>query len=60
MRTLVRANLGSAFILSAGDRILRTRTLTSGAQSDFAVKLEKSSSLQNASTSMLQACAPQP
>jgi hypothetical protein len=59
MRSLVRANLGSALILSAGDRILQSRTFTSGEQSDVATESEKSSSPQNAATSTLQACAPQ-
>jgi len=56
----VRRNLpGSALILSAGDRIFRSRTLTSAPQSDFAVKWEERSSPQDAATSTLQACAPQ-
>jgi hypothetical protein len=58
MRSLIlRANLGSALILSAGDRILRSRTFMSAQKSDFATKSEKSSSPQNAATSTLQACA---
>jgi hypothetical protein len=59
MSGLMRANLGSALILSAGDRSLRSRTLMLAQQTDFAVKSEKSSSPQNAATSTLQACAPQ-
>jgi hypothetical protein len=59
MRTLAIANLGSALILSACDRILRSRTLTSGQQSDIAAKSDKSSSPQDAATNTLQACAPQ-
>ena len=58
VRTLAIARLGSALILSAGDRILRSRTFTSAQQSDIAAKSDKSSSPQNAATSTLQACAP--
>jgi len=59
MRSLVRANLGSALILSAGDRISRSRTFTSGEELAFTAKSEKDSSPQNAATSTLQACATQ-
>ena len=59
VRTLAIAHLGSALILSAGDRILRSRTFSSGQQSDIAAKSDKHSSPQNAATSTLQACAPQ-
>jgi hypothetical protein len=55
----LRANLESALILSAGDRILRSRTFMPAQQSDFAAKSEKSSSPQDAATSTLKACAPQ-
>jgi hypothetical protein len=58
MKTLAIARLGSALILSAGDRILRSRTFTSAQQSDIAAKSDKSSSPQDAATSTLQACAP--
>jgi hypothetical protein len=58
MSTLAIARLGSALILSAGDRILRSRIFTSGQQPDIAAKSDKSSSSQNAATSALQACAP--
>src|SRR5213078_4112309 len=58
VRTLVIARLGSALILSAGDRILRSRTFTSGKQSEIAANADKSSSPQDAATSTLQACAP--
>jgi hypothetical protein len=57
MRTGAIAPLGSALILNAGDRILRSRTFTSSEQSQIAVKSEKSWSPQNAATSTLQACA---
>jgi hypothetical protein len=53
------APLGSALILSAGDRILRSRTLMLAQQTDFAMKSQKSSSPQDAATSTLQACASQ-
>jgi hypothetical protein len=56
--TLAIARLGSVLILSAGDRILRSRTFTLGQQSEIAAKSDKSSSPQNAATSTLQACAP--
>ena len=59
MRSLPIARLGSALILSAGDRILRSRTFTSAQQSDFAAKLERSLSPQDAATSTLEAYAPQ-
>ncbi len=59
MKRLVHANPGSALILSAGDRILRSRTLTSGQQLEFARKWEKNSSPQNGATSTLQARPPQ-
>ena len=59
MRTGAIAPLGSALILNAGDRILRSRTFTSSEQSQIAVKSDKSWSPQNAATSTLQACAPQ-
>jgi hypothetical protein len=59
MRILAIARLGSALILSAGDRILRSRTFTSGQQPDIAAKSDKSSSPQNAATSTLQARATQ-
>jgi hypothetical protein len=59
VRTLETARLGSALILSAGDRILRSRTFTLRQQSEIAAKSDKSSSPQNAATSTLQACAPQ-
>jgi hypothetical protein len=59
MSRLATARLGSALILSAGDRILRSRPLTLVQQSDFAVKWEKSSLPQEASTSTLEACTPQ-
>jgi hypothetical protein len=59
VRTLAIARPGSALILSAGDRILRTRTFTLGQQSETAAKSDKSSSPQNAAISTLQACAPQ-
>jgi hypothetical protein len=59
MRTGAIAPLGSALILSVGDRILRSRTFTSSEQSQIAVKSDKSSSPQNAANSTLQACAPQ-
>jgi hypothetical protein len=58
VKTLAIAHLGSALILSAGDRILRSRTFISGQQSEIAAKSDKSSSPQNAATSTLQACAP--
>jgi hypothetical protein len=60
MRTLVRANLGSALIMSAGDSesFRESRTFKSGQQSDIAPKSDKSPSSQNAATSTLQACAP--
>ena len=58
VRALVIARLGSALILSAGDRILRSRTFTSGRQLHTAAKSDKSSSPQDAATSTLQACAP--
>jgi hypothetical protein len=58
MKTLARANLGSALILSAGDRILRSRTFTSGQESEIAARSDKSSSPQDAATSTLEACAP--
>ena len=58
MSTLAIARLGSVLILSAGDRILRSRTFTLGQQSEIAAKSDKSSSPQNAATSTLQACAP--
>jgi hypothetical protein len=56
--TLAIARLGSALILSAGDRILRSRTFASGQQSDIASMSDKSSSPQDAATSTLQAFAP--
>jgi hypothetical protein len=56
--TLAIARLGSALILSAGDRILRSRTFASGQQSDIAAMSDKSSSPQDAATSTLQAFAP--
>jgi hypothetical protein len=61
MSSLPIARLGSALILSAGDSesFRESRTFTSAQQSEFAVKLEQSSSPQNAATSTLQACAPQ-
>jgi hypothetical protein len=61
MRSLVHANLGSALILSAGDSesFRESRTFTSGQQSEFVRKWEKSSSPQKAATSTLQTCAPQ-
>lgn len=59
MRALAIARLGSALILSAGDRILRSRTFASVQQSHIAAKSDKSSSPQDAATSTLQACAPQ-
>ena len=59
MRTLAIARLGSALILSAGDRVLRSRTFTLGQQSKIAAKSDKSSSPQNAATSRLHAFAPQ-
>jgi hypothetical protein len=62
MRSFVlRANLGSALILSAGDSesFRESRTFMSAQQSVFAAKSEKSSSPQDAATSTLQACAPQ-
>jgi hypothetical protein len=60
VRSLVRAHLGSALILSAGDseRFRESRTFTSGEQSAFAAKSEKSSSPKDPATSTLQACAP--
>jgi hypothetical protein len=58
MRTPAIARLDSALILSAGDRILRSRTFISGQQSEIAAKSDKSSSPQDAATSTLQACAP--
>ncbi len=57
------SDLGSALILSAGDRILRSRTFPENQQARFATTattFNKSSSPQNAATSMLQACAPLP
>ena len=57
MRRLTIAHLGSALILSAGDRILRSRTFTSVRQLNFAAKSEKSSSPQDGAISTLQACA---
>ena len=51
--------LGSALILSAGDRILRSRTFPSGQHPQIAAKWDKSSSPQDAATSTLEACAPQ-
>jgi hypothetical protein len=59
MSGLPIARLGTALILSAGDRILRARTLMLAQQTDVAVKSEKSSSPQDGATSTLQACAPQ-
>ena len=59
MRTGAIAPLGSALILNAGNRILRSRTFTSSEQSQIAVKSDTSASAQNAATSTLQACAPQ-
>ena len=61
MRTDAIAPLGSALILNAGDSesFRESRTFTSSEQSQIAVKSDKSSSLQNAATSTLQACAPQ-
>jgi len=59
VRRLAIARLGSALILSAGDRILRSRTFTPGQQSEIARKADESSSPQDAATSTLQACAPQ-
>ena len=58
MRTGAIAPLGSALILNAGDRILRSRTFTSSEQSQIAVKSDKSSLPLNAATTTLQACAP--
>ena len=58
MKPWPRADLGSALFLGAGDRILRSRTWISAQQLEFAAKLEKSSSPQDAATSTLQACAP--
>jgi hypothetical protein len=58
MRGLANARLGSALILSAGDRILRSRTFTSGQESEIAPKSDKSSSPHDAATSTLEACAP--
>ena len=58
MRGLANARLGNALILSAGDRILRSRTFISAQQSDIVAKPDKSSSPQDAATSTLQACAP--
>jgi|KBSSwiStaDraftv2_1062776.scaffolds.fasta_scaffold2525948_2 hypothetical protein len=58
MRGLANARLGNALILSAGDRILRSRTFTSGQESEIAAKSDKSSSPQDAATSTLEACAP--
>ena len=57
MSTLAITRLGAALIVSA-DRILRSRTFTSGQQSDIAAKSDKNSSPQDAATSTLQACAP--
>ena len=61
MRRLVRAHLGSALILSAGDSesFRESRTFISGEQAPFAAKSEKSSSPKDPATSTLQACAPQ-
>jgi len=59
MRTVAFAPQGSALILSAGDRILRSRSFPSGKQLQMAAKWNKSSSPQNAATSTLQARAPQ-
>jgi hypothetical protein len=61
MSSLPIVRLGSALILSAGDSesFRESRTFKSAQQSDFAAKLEESSSPQNAATSTLQACAPQ-
>jgi hypothetical protein len=53
------AYLGSALILRVGDRILRSPTLGQNRQSNFSAESEKNSSPQNATTSTLQACAPQ-
>ncbi|PYI58307.1 MAG: hypothetical protein DMC59_08805 [Verrucomicrobia bacterium] len=50
--------LGSALILSAGDRILRSRTSVFRCLPQSLSHLGKSSSPQNAATSTLQACAP--
>src|SRR5205807_10288262 len=50
--------LGSALMLSAGDRILRSRTSLSFRLSQIESHSRKSSSPQNAATSTLQACAP--
>jgi hypothetical protein len=58
MRGLANARLGNALILSAGDRILRSRTFTSGQESEIAAKSAKSSSPEDAATSTLEACAP--
>ena len=58
MSTLAITRLGAALIVSAADRILRSRTFTSGQQSDIAAKSDKNSSPQDAATSTLQACAP--
>jgi hypothetical protein len=59
VRTLAIARLGSALILGAGDRILRSRAFTLGQQSEVAAKSDESSSPQNAATSTLQTCAPE-
>jgi hypothetical protein len=59
VRTLAIARQGTTLILSAGDRILRSRTFTLGQQSEIAAKSDESSSPQNAAASTLQACAPQ-
>jgi len=51
--------LGSALILSAGDRILRSRTSLCCRLPQIVSHLEGSPSPQNAATNTLQACAPQ-
>jgi len=51
--------LGSALILSAGDRILRSRTSLFCRLPQIVSHLEGSPSPQNAATNTLQACAPQ-
>jgi len=50
--------LGSALILSAGDRILRSRTSLFCRVPQIAPIWEESPSPQNAAISTLQACAP--
>jgi len=58
MRNLLSASPGSALILSVGARILQSRTLTPGQQSEIAAMSDKSLSPQNEGTNTLQRCAP--